>query len=106
LEASGDRPDQLLRHDPEIHGDSYLQLHECRHSYSSFLAAAGIPKERRDLYRGHADHSMEGRYTHQLDASHLDDARTFSDYLRKADTPTRLKLPDGTVTFTPDEVQA
>jgi hypothetical protein len=45
-----------------------LQLHEGRHTYSSFLSAAGIPRERRDCYLGHADRTMDGRYTHQLDA--------------------------------------
>jgi integrase len=68
-----------------------LQLHEGRHSYSSFLAAAGIPKERRDRYLGHADHTMDGRYTHQLDPQYLDDAKTLSDYLRRANTPSRLE---------------
>jgi integrase len=68
-----------------------LNLHEARHSYSSYLAAAGIPKDRRDRYLGHADHSMDGRYTHQLDPSYLDDAQTFSDYLNRADTPSRVQ---------------
>jgi integrase len=44
-----------------------LQLHECRHSFSSWLAAAGVPRERRDRYLGHVDNSMDARYTHQLD---------------------------------------
>jgi integrase len=70
---------------------SDFEFHEGRHSYSSFLAAAGIPKERRDRYLGHADHSMDGRYTHQLDPSYLDDAQTLSEYLRRADTPMRLE---------------
>lgn len=29
------------------HGLERITLHECRHTYSSFLAAAGIPRERR-----------------------------------------------------------
>jgi Phage integrase family len=72
-------------------GPNDLQLHEGRHSYSSFLAAAGIPKERRDRYLGHADHTMDGRYPHQLDAQYLEDATTLSDYLRRANTPSRLE---------------
>jgi integrase len=88
---AGIEPSQFANHDPVVHGDSQLQLHEGRHSYSTFLAAAGIPKERRDRYRGHADHSMDGRYTHQLDAQYLDDARTVSEYLRRADTPNRVE---------------
>lgn len=68
---------------------SDLGLHEARHTYSSLLAAAGVPKDRRDRYLGHADPSMDGRYTHQLDPSYLDDARALSGYLRRADTPSR-----------------
>jgi hypothetical protein len=40
-------------------------------SYSSWLAAAGVPRERRDRYLGHVDLSMDARYTHQ----YLDDAK-------------------------------
>jgi integrase len=69
---------------------SDLQLHECRHSFSSWLAAAGIPRERRDRYLGHVDTSMDGRYMHALDHQYLDDARTFGDYLTRADTPSRM----------------
>jgi integrase len=70
---------------------SDLQLHECRHSFSSWLAAAGIPRERRDRYRGHVDNSMDARYTHQLDHQYLDDARALSDYLQRADTEGRMR---------------
>jgi hypothetical protein len=68
---------------------SDLQLHECRHTFRSLLAAAGVPRDRRDRYTGHSDPSVGGRYEHQLDHSYLDDAKTFSDYLRRADTPQR-----------------
>jgi hypothetical protein len=44
-------------------------------SYSSWLAAAGVPRERRDRYLGHVDLSMDARYTHQLDHQYLDDAK-------------------------------
>jgi integrase len=67
-----------------------LQLHECRHSFSSWLAAAGIPRERRDRYLGHVDLSMDARYTHQLDHQYLEDAVALGDYLRRADTPSRI----------------
>jgi integrase len=67
-----------------------LQLHECRHSFSSWLAAAGVPRERRDRYLGHVDNSMDARYTHQLDHQYLEDAAALSGYLRRADTPSRL----------------
>lgn len=69
---------------------SDLGLHEARHTFSSLLAAAGVPKDRRDRYLGHSDPTMDGRYTHQLDPSYLDDAQALSAYLRRADTPSRI----------------
>jgi integrase len=74
---------------------SDLQLHECRHSFSSWLAAAGVPLERRNLYRGHADLSMDARYTHMVDHQYLDDARALGDYLRRADSPARIEHATG-----------
>jgi hypothetical protein len=71
-----------------------LGLHEAGHTYSSWLAAAGVPRERRDKYLGHADHTMDGRYTHQLDHQLLDDAKALGDYLRRADTPSRTGAHD------------
>ena len=64
-----------------------VTLHEGRHAYSIFLAAAGIPRERRDRYRGHADHSMDGRYTHELPGQLAGDAELLEDYLRRAEMP-------------------
>jgi hypothetical protein len=58
-----------------------FQMHEARHSYRTFLAAAGIPRDRRDRYLGHADGSVGGRYEHQLEHQYLDDARTLGEYL-------------------------
>ena len=37
---------------------SSLQLHECRHSYKSYLEATEIRDSRIDRYVGHADHSV------------------------------------------------
>jgi integrase len=68
-----------------------LQLHECRHSYKTFLEDADIRESRVDRYMGHADHSVQGRYSHQSDAKYLDDAQALSAFLRRADTPTRVK---------------
>jgi hypothetical protein len=67
-----------------------LQLHEARHTYRTLLAAAGIPRDRRDRYTGHSDPTVGGRYEHQLDGQYLDDAQTFGEYLRRADAPTRI----------------
>jgi integrase len=67
-----------------------LQLHEARHSYKSYLEATEIRDSRIDRYMGHATHSVQSRYSHQLDASYLDDAKNLSDFLRLADTPARV----------------
>jgi integrase len=70
---------------------SDLQLHECRHSYKTFLEAADIRESRVDRYMGHANHSVQGRYSHQLEAQYLDDANDLSEYLSRADTPSRIE---------------
>jgi hypothetical protein len=68
-----------------------FQMHEARHSYRTFLAAAGIPRDRRDRYLGHADGSVGSRYEHQLEHQYLDDARTLGEYLTRADTTARIE---------------
>ena len=55
-----------------------LQLHECRHSYKSFLEDADVRESRVDRYMGHADHSVQGRYSHQSDAKYLEDAQALT----------------------------
>jgi integrase len=69
---------------------SDLQLHECRHSFKTFLEDADIRESRVDRYMGHADHSVQGRYSHQSDAKYLEDAQALTGFLRRADTPTRV----------------
>jgi hypothetical protein len=34
---------------------------------------------------------MDARYTHMLDHSYLDDARALNEYLRRADSPSRIE---------------
>jgi integrase len=58
-----------------------IGLHECRHSYSSFLDAAGISEARADRYMGHANPSVASRYRHQLAGQLEDDAETIEAYL-------------------------
>jgi integrase len=87
----GIKPSEFGNHDPKIHGESQLQLHEGRHSFKAFLEAADIRDSRIDRYMGHANHSVQGRYSHQLDAQYLDDAKALSEYLRLADTPSRVQ---------------
>jgi integrase len=79
-----------------------LQLHECRHTYRTLLADAGIPRDRRDRYSGHADNTVGGRYEHQLEHQYLDDSQTLTDYLTRADTPTRLRDNCATVSDSPE----
>jgi hypothetical protein len=61
------------------------------HSFKTFLEAADIRDSRIDRYMCHANHSVQGRYPHQLDAQYLDDAKALSEYLRLADTPGRMQ---------------
>jgi integrase len=79
-----------------------FQFHECRHTFRTFMAAAGIPRDRRDRYTGHADHSVGARYEHRLDHQYLDDALALTDYLKRADTPTRLRDNRATVSDSPE----
>jgi integrase len=69
---------------------SDLQLHECRHSFKTFLEDSGIRESRVDRYMGHADHSVQGRYSNQSEAKYLEDAHALTGFLRRADTPARL----------------
>jgi integrase len=39
-------------------------LHESRHGWKTWLRAAGVPRELRDEFAGHADHSIGARYEH------------------------------------------
>jgi len=68
---------------------SDLQLHECRHSYKSWLEDIGIPDSRIDRYLGHSDGSVQRRYSHQLDHQYLEDAQALTAYLRRAVSPIR-----------------
>jgi len=58
-----------------------ITLHECRHSYSSFLDAAGISEARADRYMGHSNRTVAARYRHQLDGQLAEDAKTLERYL-------------------------
>jgi integrase len=58
-----------------------LTLHEARHSFSTFLDAAGISETRADRYMGHSNGSVAGRYRHQLAGQLMEDAKTLDAYL-------------------------
>jgi hypothetical protein len=55
------------------------------------LEATNIRDSRIDRYLGHANHSVQARYSHQLDHQYLEDARALSEFLRRADTPSRVE---------------
>src|SRR5204863_9697710 len=61
-----------------------IGFHERRHSYSSFLDAAGISEVRADRYMGHSNYSMRARYTHALEAQLAEDANRLDEYLTGA----------------------
>ncbi|MDP9225878.1 MAG: tyrosine-type recombinase/integrase [Actinomycetota bacterium] len=65
-------------------GLAKIGFHECRHSFSSMLSAAGVDQTRADWYLGHADHSTPGRYRHPLPGQLAKDAETLEAYLAGA----------------------
>lgn len=58
-----------------------LGLHEARHTHASWLAAAGIPRERRGWWLGHAGEGIGARYEHELDGQLTDDIARLDAYL-------------------------
>jgi integrase len=62
-------------------GLKQIGLHECRHSFRSFLNAAHVPKFNADVYMGHADGSVSSRYTHLNSGVLADDAAALDAYL-------------------------
>jgi integrase len=66
---------------------SDYRFHEARHSFSSYLDAAGISNTRADRYMGHRDGSTPGRYRHQLELELVDDAKALSEYLSRPVSP-------------------
>jgi integrase len=61
-----------------------ITLHECRHSFSTFLDHAGVSAARADRYMGHSDGSVAGRYRHQLPTQLAEDAKIVDAYLAGA----------------------
>jgi integrase len=58
-----------------------ISLHECRHSFGSWVDAAGVTGTRADRMMGHSDGSVAGRYRHQLPGQLAEDARLVDAYL-------------------------
>jgi integrase len=55
-------------------------LHECRHSFSTFLDHAGVSEARADRYMGHSSSAVAGRYRHLLPAQLAEDRKAFDAY--------------------------
>lgn len=72
-----------------------VTLHECRHSYSTFLDAAGISETRADRYLGHSNPSVANRYRHQLKGQLAEDAWTLEAYLSGTVAGRVITLPTG-----------
>lgn len=61
-----------------------IGLHECRHTYVSLMAAAGVPLERIGDYVGHASSYMTNRYRHLIEGQGVSDAQRLDAYVRAA----------------------
>jgi integrase len=72
-----------------------IGLHECRHTFVSMLADAGLPLEQIGDYVGHSSTFMVDRYRHLL-AGHEDATRRLVDaYLARTNTAERLRQLEG-----------
>lgn len=49
-----------------IEGLNRITLHECRHSFRTYLDYAGVSEIRCDRYLGHSNRSLGARYSHAL----------------------------------------
>jgi integrase len=72
-----------------------IGLHSCRHSYSSYLDAAGVSETRADRYMGHANHSVANRYRHQLAGQLVEDVAKLDAYLAGATAGKVVPLATG-----------
>ena len=61
-----------------------IGLHECRHTYATWLDDAGISEIRSARYLGHSLGSMTSRYTHQLANQLEEDGNRIEEYLTGA----------------------
>jgi integrase len=89
--------DALLRRSRkawEAAGLERIGLHECRHSFASYLDAANVSPTRIDRYMGHANHTVSRRYQHSLDGQLATDAALLDDYLYGAEQGTVVSLAD------------
>jgi integrase len=62
-----------------------INPHEARHTFASYLGAAGVPETRIDRYMGHANVTVRSRYQHLLDGQLGADAALLNEYLDAAE---------------------
>ncbi len=68
-------------------------LHECRHTYSTWLDSCGISETRADRYMGHSDGSVQRRYRHQLAHQLREDAERLEAWVQGAIEGRVVALP-------------
>jgi integrase len=73
--------ENVKRAERELEPLQGIGFHECRHSFSSFMDAAGISETRADRYMGHSNGSVSHRYRHQLQGQLAEDAARLGEYL-------------------------
>jgi integrase len=62
----------------------WFGFHEARHSFSTWLDAAGVSETRADRYMGHSAPGVAGRYRHLLPGQISEDAKRVDEYLAGA----------------------
>jgi integrase len=73
-----------------ICGDGVLRLHDARHSYASFMIAAGVNLKALSEFMGHASITITlDRYGHLLPGSEDEAAELLDGYLARANTEAR-----------------
>jgi len=58
-----------------------ITLHECRHSFRTYLDYAGVSEIRCDRYLGHSNRSLGARYSHALTTQLATDAEALDAFL-------------------------
>jgi integrase len=75
----------------EAAGLQRITFHEARHTYATFMAAAGVSPKELQTYMGHASITITlDRYAHLFPSSHTAAANALDAYLDRAATDARL----------------
>lgn len=72
---------------------AWFTLHECRHSFSTWLDHAGVSETRANRYMGHRNQGVPARYRHQLDDQAAKDASRLDEYLAGVAAGKVVELP-------------